>query len=248
MRVVCITGSSSGIGLGICEKFKKEGWTVVGVSRTVNFKSEFIDLYISGDISDVNTPKNVIDEINKVYGRLDCIVNNAACQICKPIYEMEVDEWDIVYNSNVRSIYLFAKYSLELLKESKGNIVNIGSVHSVVTSDEIAAYASTKSAITGLTKNLAIELGKFGIRVNNVCPGAVNTQMLKNGLLRGHVGDGDGDTLVKKLGEKHLLGRVGNVEEIANFVYFIGNKENGEFINGASLLIDGGASVKLSTE
>ena len=73
MRAVCITGSSSGIGLGICEKFKKEGWTVVGVSRTTNFKSEFIDLYISGDISDVNTPKNVIDEINKVYGRLDCM-------------------------------------------------------------------------------------------------------------------------------------------------------------------------------
>lgn len=248
MRVVCISGSSNGIGLEICKKFKSEGWTVVGLSRTKDFESEYIDFYISGDVSESSTPEMVVSKIKEKYGRLDCIINNAACQICKPVYEMEVDEWDKVYNCNVRSIFLFAKHSINLLKESKGNIINIGSVHSVVTSDEIAAYASTKAAITGLTKNLAIELGKFGIRVNNICPGAVDTQMLRSGLLRGHVGEGDGDTLVGKLGDKHLLGRVGNVREIANFVYFVGDKNNGEFINGASLLIDGGASIKLSTE
>ena len=92
---------------------------------------------------------------------------------------------------------------MELLKKSKGNIVNIGSVHSVVTSDEIAGYASSKAAITGLTRNLAIELSQFGIRVNNICPGAVDTKMLRAGLLRGHAGDGDSDTLVNNL--KNIL-------------------------------------------
>ena len=248
MKIVLVTGAAGGIGLEVCKKFKKNGWTVVGTSRTQNLESEFIDLYLSKDLSLETSPKEIIEEINNKYGQLDCIVNNAACQICKPIWEMETNEWDLIYNVNVRSIFLFVKYGLDLLKKSKGNIVNIGSVHSVVTSDEIAGYASSKAAITGLTRNLAIELGKFQIRVNNICPGAVDTKMLRAGLARGHAGSGDGDTLVDNLGKSHLLGKVGQVNEIANFVYFVSNDENGRFINGSNLLIDGGAHIKLSTE
>lgn len=248
MKVVLVTGASRGIGLAICKKFKENDWIVVGISRQDEFASEFIDDYLSYDLSSSSSPENIISFIKQKYNQLDCIVNNAACQICKPIWQMEVDEWDKVYNVNVRSIFLFAKYGKDLLAQTKGNIVNIGSVHSVVTSDEIAAYASTKAAITGLTRNLAIELGQFGIRVNNICPGAVDTGMLRAGLLRGHAGSGDSDTLVNNLGKGHILGRVGSPNEIANFVYFVGEKSNGEFINGASLLIDGGACIKLSTE
>lgn len=248
MKIVLITGASGGIGLALCKQFKKQNWIVVGTSRTEKYDSEFIDYYISKDLSNENTPKEIMEIIINKYGRLDCIVNNAACQICKPIWEMESSEWDLIYNCNVRSIFLFVKYGLELLKESKGNIINIGSVHSVATSDEIAGYASSKAAIAGLTKNLAIELGQFGIRVNCISPGAVDTQMLRAGLLRGHVGQGDSDTLVNNLGQTHLLGKVGDVNEIAKFIYFVSNDENGKFINGANLLIDGGACIKLSTE
>ena len=248
MKVVLVTGATGGIGLAICKKFKTEGWIVVGTSRSSNFDSEFVDHYISKDLSNQESPKEIIEDIKNKFNRLDCIVNNAACQICKPIWKMEVNEWDLIYNINVRTIFLFVKYGLELLKNTKGNIVNIGSVHSVVTSDEIAGYASSKSAITGLTRNLAIELGKFGIRVNNICPGAVDTKMLRAGLLRGHAGSGDSDTLVNNLGKSHLLGKVGNVDEIANFVNFVADDINGRFINGANLLIDGGACIKLSTE
>jgi NAD(P)-dependent dehydrogenase (short-subunit alcohol dehydrogenase family) len=248
MKVILVTGASRGIGLNICKKFKENNWTVVGVSIKEDFTSEFIDDYLYYDLADKNSPENIISFIKQKYNQLDCIVNNAACQICKPIWQMEVEEWDKVYNVNVRAIFLFAKYGKDLLAQTKGNIINIGSVHSVVTSDKIAAYASTKAAINGLTKNLAIELGPFGIRVNNICPGAVDTEMLRDGLVRGHAGSGDSDTLVNNLGQSHLLGRVGKPEEIANFVYFVGEKSNGEFINGASLLIDGGACIKLSTE
>ena len=244
-KVVLVTGASKGIGLSICKYFKLNDWIVVGTSRSENYDTSCIDFYIPKDLSKESSPKEVINQIKNKYNKLDCIVNNAACQICKPIWEMDVREWDLIYNCNVKSIFLFAKYGLELLKQSKGNIINIGSVHSVATSNEIAAYASSKAAIAGLSKNLAIELGCFGIRVNCISPGAVDTEMLRAGLMRGHAGNGTEDQLVENLGNSHLLKRVGQPYEIAQFVFSVCSNN---FINGANLLIDGGACIKLSTE
>lgn len=186
--------------------------------------------------------------MKKVLQKIDCIVNNAGSQICKPIWEMEENEWGLTFNCNLKSIYLIIKYSLDLLKNNNANIINIGSVHSVTTSDKIAAYATTKTAIVGLTRNLAIELSKFNIRVNCISPGAVDTEMLKNSLLRGHSGIGKPQDLVIKLGKTHLLGKVGEPIDIANIVKFVANNDNGRFINGSNIIIDGGASIKLSTE
>ena len=247
-RVVLVTGASRGIGLEICKKFHKQKWTVVGIARSNDFQHPSIDTYISKDLTCANSAKEIMDIVQEKYGKLDCIVNNAALQICKPVWEMEDDEWSKTFDCNVKNVYLFVKHGLSMLKESKGNIITIGSVHSVVTSNEIAAYATTKAALAGLTRNLAIELGQFGIRVNCICPGAVDTPMLRDGLKRGHAGNGTSDELVESLGKSHLLGKVGQPDEIANFVLFVADDNNGRFINGANLLIDGGACVKLSTE
>lgn len=246
-KVVLITGSNGGIGESTCKKFKKEGWTVIGSSYSSKIENN-IDLFIKADLTKESDIIKVIDNIKKKYNRLDCIVNNAAYQICKPIEEMEIDDWNRTYDCNVKSIYLFVKYGLDLLKKTEGNIINVGSVHSIVTSNNISSYASSKSAIVGLTKNLAIELSKHKIRVNCISPGAVDTKMLRDGLKRGHVGSGSEVELIDNLGKKHLLGRVGKPNEIANLIEFVANKNNGEFINGANILIDGGACIKLSTE
>tara|TARA_B100000524_G_scaffold348390_1_gene252773 strand:+ start:1666 stop:2418 length:753 start_codon:yes stop_codon:yes gene_type:complete len=250
MKIILVTGVVRGIGKKICEHFKKNNWIVIGTDKEDlsenQFDLEFVDLYICRDISNKNAPKEIIEIINNKYNKLDCIINNAACQICKPIWEMSTDEWDSVYNCNVRSVFLFAKYGLKLLREHKGNILNISSVHSQVTSNNIAAYSSSKAAISGLTRNLAIELGKFGIRVNSICPGAIDTQMLRDGLVREHSEKGNIDNLLDDLSKNHILGCIGNVNDIAEFAYFVCN--NGKFINGANLMIDGGASIKLSTE
>lgn len=247
-KTVLVTGANGGIGTEICKKFKNDNWFVFGTSIEETCNNPNIDSYFQADFTNSESIKNLIDNVKSKTTTLNCLVNNAASQICKPVWEMEEKEWDLVFNCNVKAIYLLVKNSLELLKQSNGNIVNVGSVHSVVTSDQIAAYATTKAAIVGLTKNLAIELSKFNIRVNCVSPGAVNTKMLKDGLMRGHVRKGNPDELVEKLGESHLLGKVGEPEEIANLVKFISDNKNGEFINGANILIDGGASIKLSTE
>lgn len=245
-KVVLITGCNGGIGVEICKKFKNINWYVIGVDIIKNNDNLlYFDRFIEKDLSLKNSIEELMIDINNYENKLDCIVNNAACQIIKNIWDMEDSEWDKIYEVNLKTIYKFVKYGIELLKKNNGNIINIGSVHSICTSNKIAAYASSKAAIVGLTKNLAIELGKFGIRVNTISPGAIETSMLIDGLKRGHVGDGNINELLNNLANKHLLGKIGKPSEIADLVITI---LNNNFINGSNFIIDGGASIKLSTE
>ncbi len=243
--IALITGVSGGIGIEIAKKFKECGWYIIGTSEIPNFESEYIDRYMQYDLTKQDSVQKIIENIKNKENRINCLINNAAIQICKPIWDLEEESWDKIFNCNLKTVYRFVKYGIDILKESQGNIINIGSVHAINTSDEIAAYACSKSAIVGLTRNLAIELGKFGIRVNSISPGAVNTPMLRSGLLRGHVGSGIADDLVDNLSKKHILGSVGKPEEIAELVYSINNNN---FMTGSNIIIDGGATIKLSTE
>lgn len=246
-KVVMVTGATGGIGYFICKIFKLNNFSVVGIGLEKEYDNTYIDDYIYADLSNKNNHENIIKTIKEKYNRLDCIINNAAVQICKSIWETSNNDWDLIMDCNVRSVFLFAKYGIDMLKESRGNIINIGSVHSICTSNKIAIYATSKAAIVGLTKNLAIELGQFGIRVNCISPGAVDTNMLRNGLMRGHIGNRLCDELVNNLSNNHLLGKIGNPEEIANFIWFVASDQC-NFINGSNLIVDGGACIRLSTE
>lgn len=158
---------------------------------------------------------------------------------------MEEDEWEKIYNCNIKSVYLFVKHGLELLKKSKNqNVINIGSVHGTNTSDQIAGYGSSKAAIIDLTRNLAIELGQFNIRVNCISPGAIDTPMLRQGLTRCHVGKGSEQDSVDNLADKHILKRIGYPKEIADIVHYITQKN----MTGSNVVVDGGTTIKLSTE
>ena len=244
-KFVLITGVNGGIGGKVAEKFSNEGWYVIGTGYYPNYKSKFVDRYIFANLSYSSAIENIVKDILENENRLDCFIHCAAIQKCGPIWKLDENDWDMMYECNLKTIYKFVKYGIDILKKHKTNIINIGSVHATNTSDEIAGYASTKAALVGLTRNLAIELGPFGVRVNTISPGAVNTQMLKDGLTRGHMGDGTPDDLVKELGKNHLLGRVGDPEEISDLTFEVCNNH---FINGANIVIDGGATIKLSTE
>ena len=248
MKIVLLTGCAGGIGEEISKKFKAEDWTVIGVDIKQSYKSKYVDLYIEKDLSKSNSIKEIITIIQNKYDKIDCLINNAAYQVCQPIWDTSEEDWDKVYSCNVKAIYLFVKYGLELLKKSKGCIINIASVHSIATSNKIAAYASSKSAIVGLTKNLAIELGQFDINVNSISPGAINTQMLKDGLKRGHVGlNLDENEMIKNLANKHVIKKIGEPSDIASFCLFLSSSTT-NFFTGSNFVIDGGASIKLSTE
>ena len=124
----------------------------------------------------------------------------------------------------------------------------MSSVHAVATSKEIAAYAASKGGMLALTRALAIELAKDNIRVNTVLPGAVDTQMLRSGLNRDHAGEGTPDERLENLARKTVSGKIGKPEEIARAIYFLADQDQSSFITGQPLVIDGGATSRLSTE
>lgn len=250
-RVVAITGVAGGIGAATARAFAAAGWRVCGIDRRDEAgEVAACDHFIRADVSQTEAPAAIFAEVEQKFGRLDALVNNAACQICKPIVQTTAAEWDQIFACNVRSVHLSVAETYEMLKATHGAIVNVSSVHAVATSKNIAAYAASKGALMALTRAMALEFGADGVRVNAVLPGAVDTPMLHAGLSRGHVeGDAaDVSRLVRGLGAKHVMGRVGQPEEIAQAILFLADSSKSSFVTGQSMIVDGGATARLSTE
>jgi len=247
-KVVLITGVAGGIGSATAKIFNDNGWHVVGVDLNEPNDGSNIAHFIQGDVSDSLSSQEVFHEIANDETRLDSLINNAAIQICKPFIATSLEEWDRIMAFNVRSVYLMVHGAYPLMRANGGTIVNVSSVHAMATSSNIAAYAASKGAMLSLTRALAIELAKDNIRVNAVLPGAVDTPMLHAGLDRGCSPESkDIPSLLRQLGEKHLLGRIGSPKEIGTAIWFLANNLS-SFVTGQSLVIDGGAIAKLSTE
>ena len=247
-RTVLITGAMGGIGHATADAFRDEGWQVFGLDRDAPDGSPERIRFLHCDLSDPDEIRAAFGEVSKTTDRLDAIVNNAAIQICKPLVDMTIEEWDLTLATNLRPAYLTLKYGYSLLKNARGSIVNVSSVHAVATSKNIAAYAASKGGLVALTRAMAIELAADGIRVNAVLPGAVDTGMLRDGLRRGHVGDGSDDELLQALGDKTVMGRVGEPAEIAKSILFLADSNRSAFMTGHAMIVDGGATIRLSTE
>ena len=249
-RYVLITGSSGGIVSATAEFFAKKDWFVIGVDR-MPLKGDFpaSGHFIQADIAFEKDWQEIKKAVSELTDTLDAIVNNAAIQITKPVIDMTVEEWDTVLNTNLRSAFLSVKTLFPLLSAGNGgSIVNVSSVHAVATSKEIAAYAASKGGMLALTRALAIELAKDNIRVNSVLPGAVDTEMLRSGLNRDHAGGGTSTERLENLARKTVSGKIGKPEEIAQAIYFLADQDQSSFITGQPLVIDGGATSRLSTE
>ncbi len=248
-KTVLITGAAGGIGRATVAHFAGRGWRVVGVDRA-EFGRDFAKdgLFIQCDISRPEDMQAIFDRAHEFTGSLAALVNNAAHQIAKPLLETTVEEWDAVMASNLRSVFLAAKLAYPLLKAKGGAIVNVSSVHAIQTSANIAAYAASKGGLLALTRAMAIEFAPDAIRVNATLPGAVDTPMLRAGLGRGHAGHGDVQERLDNLARKTVSGKVGKPEEIAHAIYFLADEEQSSFMTGQALVVDGGATARLSTE
>lgn len=245
---VLITGAAGGIGKALVSGFLEMGWRVAGIDqKTLSPFSKEVP-YFQGDVTDEGFLETVFKEIKSKFSSVDVLVNNAAIQKCGPLVDMPNEDWDLTMNTNLRSVFLCIRHCYPLLKKPGGAIVNIGSVHAIATSNNIAAYAATKGALLSLTRSLAVELGKEGIRVNAVLPGAIDTEMLRKSLshrrLRGEASKDE----TRALGSRVLLGRVGTPEEVAKAVLFLADSEWSSYVTGQSLVVDGGALAQLSTE
>ena len=249
-RVVLITGAAGGIGRATVDLFAKKGWRVIGVDRAF-FGEGFPEngLFIRSDISEADAMENIFKEVKEYTDKLDALINNAALQIAKPLMETTVEEWDAVMASNLRSVFLGAKLAYPLLKKSGNSaIVNVSSVHAIATSASIAAYAASKGGLLALTRAMAIEFAPDNVRVNAILPGAVDTPMLRKGLSRGHFGEKKLSKRLENLAKKTVNGRIGKPKEIASAIYFLVDEAQSSFMTGQALVVDGGATARLSTE
>ncbi|MDF1500557.1 MAG: SDR family oxidoreductase [Anaerolineales bacterium] len=248
-RSVLITGSAGGIGAAAVRHFHNQGWATYATDRREVAPDIEAVRFFPSDVSDPESVETLFSWLGGHTGALHALVNNAAIQISKPIAEMGVEEWDRTMASNLRSVFLTARSGYGLLKAAgQAAIVNVSSVHAVATSTGIAAYAASKGGMLALTKAMAIEFAGDQIRVNAVLPGAVDTEMLRSGLGRGHVAGDSVESRLNDLGARTVMGRVGKPDEIASAIYFLADKEQSSFMTGNTLVVDGGATARLSTE
>ena len=235
-KVAIVTGAAGDIGRSTVELMVEHGVHVVAE----DIKPAVSELTRSGrvvalcaDCAEEETAIRAIALAKQHFGTVDILVNNAGRHLAKPILDTSAAEWDAVLRTNVRGAFLHSREALRVMSEAQsGVIVNVASIASVVGFADQVAYAASKGALAQLTKALAVEFGKRGIRVNAVAPGAVVT-----GLLDGLVPNGR--ALLASFGDRHALGRSGEAHEIAAAIAFLASPQS-SFITGAILMADGG--------
>jgi len=249
-KFMLITGAAGGIGRATVHLFSEKGWRVIGIDRA-EFGDGFPESgqFIQADIAEASQLEAIFEQAKEYTDTLDALINNAAYQVTKPLIETTVEEWDAVMASNLRSVFLGAKLAYPLLKARGGGaIVNVSSVHAVATSKDIAAYAASKGGMLALTRAMAIEFAPVNVRVNAILPGAVDTPMLRAGMNRDHAGAGTLDERLENLARNTVSGKIGKPEEIAQSIFFLADENQSSFMTGQALIVDGGATARLSTE
>lgn len=246
-RVALVTGGSSGIGKASALAFARTGATVIIADIDVDAGKKTIELIKSladhvefqqADVSRASDVKRVIELTINKYGRLDFAHNNAGIEgDLRKTAECSEKNWDRVIRTNLKSVWLSMKYEIpQMCKQGGGAIVNTSSVYGLVGCNRgMPAYAASKSAIIGLTKTAALEYAQSGIRVNVVCPGAIETAFRHR--LVGP--NGENHTTNK---QRYPIGRIGTPEEVANAVIWLCS-DKAAYITGSVLTIDGGLTA-----
>jgi glucose 1-dehydrogenase len=246
-RWVLITGVCGGIGRAAATAFKAAGWDVIGVDRAEPDGPLDVDRFELVDVSQSVQVADLFVRLNADMDGLHGLVNNAATQINKPIVETTDEDWELIINTNVRSAFQCIRGAHPLLKAVRGAVVNVASVHAIATSINVAVYAISKGALVALTRSAALELADDGIRCNAVLPGAIDTKMLREGLDRRPNPDGAEGNL-RILAQRTPLGFVATADDIAPSIIHLADNDQSKYTTGQMLVLDGGATIRLSTE
>ncbi len=245
-RTVLVTGCDGGIGRALVAGFAAEGWSVLGTDRHDHAAVEGLDRYEVADLATGGGVAGLLEALGPI-DRLDALVNNAALQVNRPLVDTDDEVWSEVFRVNLDAAFRLIRWSAPRLAATRGAIVNIGSVHAVATSPNVAAYAVSKGALVALTRTAALELAPTGVRCNAVLPGAVVTPMLLDGLVRRSDPEGASRGL-GELAARTPLGRVAEPDEIVPTVLHLADGTRSGYLTGQSIVVDGGASLRLSTE
>jgi NAD(P)-dependent dehydrogenase (short-subunit alcohol dehydrogenase family) len=233
MPVVVVTGAAGGIGAATCDLLQEYGWDVVPMDRRPIDRPHALQI----DIADAEAVTHALSALPRV----DALVNNAAVQLYKSLLDTTVEEWDAIAAVNIRGAFVCLKAVHRQLAETRGSVVNVGSVHANATSHSIAAYAATKGGLSAFTRAAAIEMAPLGVRVNVVLPGAVDTPALRAGFSR----KADSELV---LVDRTPLKRIGSPRDVAQAIAFLIDRDRSDFITGQDFVVDGGALARLSTE
>lgn len=243
-RTVVVSGAARGIGLAVAELAVERGSTAVGLDVDADelaavaerLGSRFVPVTV-----DLRDPVAIADAFASalVPDRIDALVCSAGVQRYGTIETTPVETWDEVMAVNVRSAYLLAKAALPTLRAAGGGaIVNVASVQAIASQTDVVAYTASKGALTALTRAMALDHAAEGIRAVAVCPGSVDTPMLRASAAL-HAGDGDPEDLLAQWGASHPIGRIGQPAEIAELILFLASPE-AALITGSTHVIDGG--------
>lgn len=243
-----VTGGGSGIGRAIALGLAQHGANVViigrresalletaSTAREKNFPGKVVTL--NCDLSLESSPQSAVEDAVTDLQGIDLLVN-AAAYLHREQTDDETtseDVWDLILSTNVRAPYLLARAAVPFLRESRGCIVNISSIWAHVGARKQVAYSTSKAAIVEMTRSLALDLAEDGIRVNCICPSTTRTPLIYSG--RAQFDEAS-------VAAAHPLGRIGEPEDIANAVLFLGSNHAAGWITGTSLTVDGGYTAK----
>lgn len=249
-KTAIITGGGTGIGEATALLFAREGARVLITGRREEKLKEVREIiqndgyeiwYSQADISKENECKSLVDLAIKLFGRVDILFNNAGVIFPGVTHETSTEMWDKTFDVNVKGAYMMSKYVIPvMIDQGEGVIVNNASTVGLKGFPGISAYVASKGAVVQLTRSMALEYAKSGIRVNCICPGAVVTPMITEGFLERQENRKEAEELMISF---HPIGRMGKPEEIAHAVKFLCDDNIG-FMTGNMLSVDGGWIAK----
>ena len=241
-RVALITGAASGIGAACALRFAEEGARVAGIDvaqpepatwKRVSAAAPAESFHIA-DVRDEGAIAAAVAEIAERFGRIDVLLNSAGTGGGGPVHMISTEEWDRVVDINLKGTFLVCKFVLpRMLEQQSGNVINIASVEGIEGFEGGSAYNASKGGVMLLTRNLAMDYGRKGIRVNVICPGFIKTP------LSASVFTGALTEILDRVVEATQLGRMGEPEEIASAALFLAS-DDASYVTGQSLVVDGG--------
>ena len=237
-RVVIVTGARTGIGAATVARLAAEGALVVATARDAEALDGAGALQVSLDVTDPAAWDACVAAVRGRFGRIDGLVNNAGARASGRVAETDDDLWEEMLRTNLTSVFYGCRAVVPALVRG-GAIVNVGSITGIRGTENMVAYSASKSGITTLTASVALDCAAAGIRVNAVCPAAIDTRMVGDWLN----GEPDPDAAARAVVAKHPMGRIGRPEEVAGTIAFLLSDDAG-FITGQSIPVDGGRGVR----